>query len=345
MAFDKGKINFGMLVSPTPLDETFDDTLMSMAYREDQPDVDTPIIDITSGVSIDNDTPDTSDLEFMTTGGHLYGAVRKREKKIDKKLYKEKVEKAIHRKLLNTGQEYLSRTQKKEIKQDIMEMMVLEATVQYTGIRFVVSGDRRTVFVEATSAKKVEEVFEQLYVLNCPLEIYSLDHLVRRENGEDADVEAFLTWLWMASETDGVLPPEFQVALTGNIVLENPDTEIGAKTIRISNGSPALAKEAWAALREGKNVKAAEFSLAITASSRVFEATITTEGCFKSFREKSLEVKGLDRHSAFAERIKSCKDFVEVFENIFEAYRKSPAADVERTIEQWVNSRVVEATA
>lgn len=184
------------------------------------------------------------------------------------------------------GKAFLSRTERKEIKDEITSRLLPQMPPQLKGIPFVYDDREKMVYAAALNEKQVDAfiiAFAQalgfglvpvipetaalkrlgVHVKEWSPSSFSPD-VEDQEAGQDPG-EDFLTWLWFVSEARGgvvQLPGlgEFAVMVDGPLHFVMEGT--GAHEAVLRRGEPRLSAEAKASLLAGKKLKQAKLTLA-----------------------------------------------------------------------------------
>jgi len=365
MSFQKKSISFGIVDVNPKFEEDFDEAIFNASYSHVVPtkENDQAVLDFTSGVSLIDRDKESLELEDFKKGGLTYAAARKKERKIDRTMLQELLEKLIDEETKTTGCE-VGRKRKKQLKEIAMDIASApdNARIVSTGRRFVVLPGRDRMIVETTNYNKLIDAADVISRISQPLgnsiipwnaeylkTKYALGgsnwtslRLSKKSDVEEEDIgKDFLTWLWIISDVKSVLansPLPIEVQVTGDISLSNSATNVGARTIKLSKGTPALAKEGILGIVEGKKVQQASLSIAV--DGRTFTATIDSDLVIKGYKtlEKS---ENLDSSSAFEWKFMMCADFIEGIEKLFKLFlERSSNGEIQNEVNTWLTEHI-----
>jgi hypothetical protein len=206
------------------------------------------------------------------------------ERKIPGPLLRSEIlsEEAIRTKI--HGGDWLSRAEKTEIRQEIVDRLLPTMPVSLSGIAFSGRPDDSRLYVEALSERQVDVFVSYFREATGLVPIaWSADTLLRlwgtdfREWPEMSfsrlvDSERtthcagcdFLTWLWYKAESCPDCVPCGPKHGSIGVMLEGPLTLVmeggGTHVTRLSRGNPVCSAEAKACLQAGKKLKQAEVS-------------------------------------------------------------------------------------
>jgi len=348
MAFEKGKMNFSVLVSVEGVGDEFEDSVVAEAYKDAKPTLDTPVEDFSAGISLADAAAASKDRFFV--GSQFYASTRKKEYKLPKSRLKEEIEMVLHEEVVRNGGERVSSKRKKELVENVKTAMQSQAQLELGGSRFALCPDRKRIIVEATSDSKLDEVLIAITAA-VPMNVvkdltaYSPEFLyelatqknpagyqpltIAGRHSSEGIGRDFLTWLWAASETDGAING-LTVALTGMIQLDGEDDGTGPVTVILKDGAPAIGAEVNAVLAQGKKVSKAEFSIAD--GDLVYRAVIDEKFHFKGFAGPSGTDKGASAGERFDARIMDCIAFQKILERAFKEFCKD---DSQLVVNAW----------
>ncbi len=274
-------------------------------------------------------------------GGHLHLVLRSAVRKIPPALFKAecRIEELAAAQKGNI--QFLSRKQKKEIKEDVKDRLLKDMPPALRGIPFVVDAPAAFMYLAATSLSQIDQFlyffcetigFEPLPLtaeLLAETEFKAnpdnLPRLLFTDEPVDIDYESsigrdFMTWLWFFQEERG---GTFKVADLGefSILVQGPLVLAGegdaAQEIVVRRGLPTISGEANSALLSGKKLKKAKFLLA--RDDEMWSFTLDADTLV--FRSVVLPpVTGLDPGSHFQERIKYLTIFRKAFFRLFELW-------------------------
>jgi hypothetical protein len=352
MSFEKSTINFTVLRTAKPIDPSFEESILEEGYMKTNPTVGGPVLDFSSGVSLASLARDAT-IDDFKLGALAYFAIRKRELKIDAGTLKEHVERMIHDEIARTGG--ITSKQKKQFKEDAQDVLEDTAQARVSGTRLEISPDRRALYVEATSASKLTDVIDMLisgvplgsygrvdvygpemaYVMTAPDED---DSPIRIGNMETSDGlgEDFLTWAFMASESDQMAGDGVEISLPGVIELADcREAATGPKVVMLKEGQPCWGMPVVSCLKNGKKVVSADFMLGFDGFA--VEVNIDSDFAFRKFKAVSLEPNG-DLVGDFTDRITAIEIFLIHFQKLFARFLVTVEHN-EQLINSWIESK------
>jgi hypothetical protein len=303
---------------------------------EGEADSEQNIVDVTRGISIAGVAP-TGEYDF-TYGSSTYFAVRTRERVKDAKMVKEYVAYLIDKEFRETNV-YPGGKRRKEIKAIANDVIKCNVT-KTSGVRMVIPPDSKMVIVEASSVKKVDETLgflmtTDIFKDNAPsamtpeflFNVLSGDKTSSYENiclADEVRCEGigvdFLTWLWMASETSGVLPEGITVTPFGDICFRNDEQSAqGAIMTKMTKGTPWEGNGPLAALNDGKKVCSIALRF-MKGDAVAYEVVVDENFVFKKFKIQEVDKELSDPQAVFADSIIAIQNFVELFVTVFKRF-------------------------
>jgi len=358
MSFDKGSMNFTVVDLASYDRDKFLENLNGESYSASNPSFDAPVTDVTCGISLASTDKDGVSVDDFVLGGLPFFAVRKRELKIDASTVKETVERRILD-LTKSGVDVSSK-KKKEIKEDVIDALSVDASEKLSGVRCVISSTGKFMLVDATSGKKVEDFIDNIYsfvamdafggsgglVARSPEAMYSrtsgkgfmdYEQIEMNHFGTEAGIgEDFLTYLFMASEIENFFSDGTEVVLAGDIELaDSRETSVGAKKIVVKEGVPSVAQEVVTALCSGKKVSSVDLMMSFGGD--VYTVTVDSEFRFKKLTIKDEEKIG-DIHARLESRMLSVSMFLDGFGKIFNKFVESEDSN-EKMIQVWLDEK------
>ncbi len=337
MGLEKGSATFVILCAPEKVSNaTVTPLLAEKAYLTMPESSDGPTIDVTRGVSTINKRPD-GDLNFQY-GPTTYFAIRSRDRKKDPQMVKEYFAYLVDKEISETGKTPKGK-RKKELKAIAIEAAKPSDAIKTSAIRVIIPENSKMVIAETSTLKKADEVCA--FLAAGPLSgndpfIFGPEYLYNVLTGKTADsydnlkfhdeVRAsgigvdFLTWLWMASETPGVLPDTIQVAPFGDISFRNDkESSKGSEITKLSKGLPLGGGGAKAALDDGKKV--CSMSLCFQKDEDTSYSVVVDEKfIFKKFKVNETEKSCGAPQELFGEAVVSIQDFMEIFITVFKRF-------------------------
>jgi hypothetical protein len=250
-----------------------------------------------------------------------------------------------------SGKAFLTRSEKKDIKDAIVSRLLPTMPPQLKGIPFIYDDRDGIIYAAALNEKQMDAFtiyfsqtlgFNLIPVLPETAAMKRLRVNVKEwaptsfsaecddsEAGQDPG-EDFLTWLWFYSEARGGIAHlddlgEFAVMIDGplNFILEGS----GAHDVVLRRGEPRLSAEAKTALLGGKKLKQAKLTLAQGDLS--WSCTFTAAG-FVVRGLKLPPLEKMDAVTAFQERMNQIARFSEAVLRLFDRFVQE-----RNTIKDW----------
>jgi hypothetical protein len=298
-------------------------------------------------------------------GGFLRLTLMKAERKIPESLLRAECRMEELARAEAQGKAYLTRTERKEIKEEITARLLPNMPPQLKGIPFVYDERDGIIYAATTSDKQVDAFtiafaqalgFALIPVLPETAAQKRLGINVRQwaptsfspelqdsEAGQDPG-EDFLTWLWFYAEARGGVANldglgEFAVMIDGplHFILEGS----GAHEAVLRRGEPRLSAEAKTSLLSGKKLKQARLTLA--EGEAQWSCTFTAAGfVFRGLKLPPLEK--MDAVTAFQERINMMGRFSEAVLRLYDRFveERNSVKGWEKTLGEirvWVSGR------
>ncbi len=297
--------------------------------------------------------------ENIQLGGFVFTNLRTARKKVPASQLKAdiKIEELAH--IRASGNPDLSRKKKKEIREEVTERLMSEATPQFSGTQVVIDQTDNTVYLGAASVAAADTfiaLFNDTFKI-APIQIVPEEFMaekkmmqsayngIRLPNGETDDYTPgrdFLTWLWYFSEEKG---GEVDVKTFGRFAVmpEGPLTFAsegqGAFESVVRKGNPLKSAEAKTALSTGKKLKKANLTFA--RADEVWSCSFDADG-FAFSGMKLPEGEEMDPASRFAERVNNVHIFKEVLRTYFMKFLddlETDNDDINRRIATWIEER------
>jgi hypothetical protein len=260
---------------------------------------------------------------------------------------------------------FLSRRERREIKQTVEERLRPQMPPQLTGIPFVYVASSNTMFAGAPSMKQSDVLCAFLlhtldfHVVPCLPETLaeqrkgidpsqwlptSFSPDLPDESAECVPGREFLTWLWMASEARGgefTLPGQGDLAVQIEGPLRFVREGNGAHETILRNGQPLLSAETKTCLLGGKLLRTARFLL-VRGEERYAGTLEADEFVVRGLRLP--DVEAADSMTRFQERIRALDDFRDMLWQLFDRFvdeRSSPSSwrKTRVEIQRWVQDR------
>ncbi len=188
--------------------------------------------------------------------------------------------------MLSTGQSFVDRKTRNEIKKEVLARLMPSMEPTLTGIHFLYDPRAKLIYVNATSDNQLD-AFRANFLSTLGIDLIAVDPstaaIARKEVNvrdwepvsfspevPDEELEStpgtdFMTWLWYRSEACGGMTKhaeygEFGFAVEGPLLLERVAS--GAQETALRKGLPSISTEAKAALLGGKKLRRAKITLA-----------------------------------------------------------------------------------
>lgn len=364
MSFESGSVSFRMYYLPRALPEPPEEGFL----RRVAPPLDTlrdqPVYGwVTGRYLLDRKIDDVN----AWYGGWLRLCLLQAERKIPVSLLRAEIMQEELVRLAVSGNEYLSRKEKSEIKQEITDRLLPNMPPTLKGMTFVHRPGQGELFAETLADKQVDVFVSYMReAIGFAPEVMTPESLSMRIGrtdsrdwapcsfSEDVDPERtsplaghdFMTWLWHQAE----MHPD-KVPMTDGkvgVMLEGPLTMVmeggGAHEISLRKGQPLASAEAKACLLAGKKLRKATVNLVCGDKTWRFGLdgeTLTVRGL------KLTVAEGVaDPISRFQDRmfqIETVKDLILGLYGGFLKERAKPEAWSHRVAEmrEWVNNRNV----
>jgi len=300
-------------------------------------------------------------------GGFLRLQLVLAERKIPATLLKTECEMEELALMESTGQKFLTRAAKKDIKAAVVARLLPTMPPHLKGFPFVYD-EREGILYASTLTDKQMDVFNAYFAQTLGFNLVAVSpetaamhrlHANVREWAASSfspmvpDTEAmldvgeeFLTWLWFYSEARGGLFKhddlgEFAVMIDGPLNFVNEGG--AAQNVVVRQGEPRLCVETKSALLGGKKLKQAKLTLA--QGDAVWSCTFSASG----FVVRSLKLPAspkMDSVSLFQERINHLSLFHGALMGLFDVYvrERNDASSWSSTVNElhdWVSERKV----
>jgi len=275
-------------------------------------------------------------------GGHLRLALMKAQRKIPAEQFRAEVAMEVKALKEATGKAFLTRGERKDIKDAVTARLLPKMPPTIKGIPFVYDDRSNILYAAAMSEKQADALsiyWAQTLGFNLvPVipEVAALNRLrvnikewgpvsfsreaIDDEVGQDAG-DDFLTWLWFFSEArGGIVTVDYaQYAVMIEGPLHFVGGGCGAQDVVLRKGEPRLSAEAKAALVDGKKLHRAKVTLAQGSDAYCF----TFEASNFAVRGLKLPDPGkMDAVSLFQDRINAVGRFADALLGIYDQYVK-----------------------
>ena len=298
-------------------------------------------------------------------GGFLRLTLMKAERKIPEALLRAECRMEELAQQEASGKAFLTRSERKDIKDAIVSRLLPQMPPQLKGIPFIFDERDGIIYATALNEKQMDAFtiyFSQTLGFNLipvipetaavkRLRVYVKEWAPTSFSPDVDDSEAgqdpgedFLTWLWFYSEARGGIATlddlgEFAVMIDGplHFILEGS----GAHEAVLRRGEPRLSAEAKTSLLSGKKLKQAKLTLA--QGDVQWSCTLTASG----FIVRSLKLPPLEKMdavSAFQERINQIGRFSEALMRLFDRFvqERNNVNEWKNTVQEiraWVSDR------
>lgn len=282
MPFETGSISFRMYYLPRQLPEPVLDGFV----RRVAPPMDTvrdqPVYGwVTGRHLLDRQIDDNNSY----LAGYLRLCLLEAERKIPPSLLRAELKQEELIRLAVSGNDSLSRKEKTEMKQEIVDRLLMTMPPQLKGMTFVHRPGDGYLFAETMADKQVDVFVSYLReALGFPPQVLTPEALAMQIGHTDSrewapcsfseEVEPertsplaghdFMTWLWYQSETRPDKVPAGKEGHVG-VMVEGPLTLVmeggGAHEITLRKGNPTQSAEAKACLLAGKKLRKATLNL------------------------------------------------------------------------------------
>lgn len=355
MSLEKGKATFRVILTGSrKIDTEFEDAFTALGYSSTPSDDEYEVVDVSRGRSLWGGSNLEMPEGWVKYGSNLYFALRTRTKQIDKKTFSEYVEHLIEQEVAETDN-YPTGKRKKALKMQAKETLAAMNMETVKGIRVLAPIGGKCLLVEgsAKNAEKIQDLVQQ-NVKDVDTFLFTPDFLFNLNSKKDTNAgfydsykiqgqtsemgigADFLTWLWMASETAGILDDTI-VALCGDMVFKgDSESSQSSATLKLSKGTPWEGMGPKAAFDEGKKVVSARFRF--MTGGRTWEVTLDEQFGMSQFDIIDGVDENLDMQSMMDERATAITDFLKILTNIFYKFMALSQKN-EELVDTWVDNR------
>lgn len=365
MSFESGSVSFRMYHLPRALPDTVLDGFLQRVAPPLDTLRDQPVYGWVTGRYLLDRKIDEVNAYY---GGWLRMCLLQAERKIPASLLRAEVMQEELIRLSVSGNESLSRREKQEMKQEIIDRLLPTMPPQLKGMAFVHREGQPMLYAETLADKQVDVFVSYLReAIGFTPEVMTPEALSLRLGRTDArewapcsfskDVDPertspaaghdFMTWLWYHSEMHPDKVPAGDLGTLG-VLVEGPLTLVmeggGAHETALRKGNPTVSAEAKACLEAGKKLRKATVNL--VRGDQVWRMTLDGE----TFAVRSLKlVTGegvLDAVSRFQDRMLQIETVTEMLLGLYQAFlkeRTQPDAWSKRVkdMRDWVENRNV----
>ena len=250
--------------------------------------------------------------------GHVVLNVRSTAKKIDAGLLKAVIqrEEAAYRKANNL--EFVPKKMRRQIKEESIERLMLDATPAVKGVELVFDGDH--LLIGATSDKECDTA-----VMLVAKDLGIVPEIPKHSNADGDGFTAgreFLTWLFNAIQSDDLPGDDNQMMIEGPLELLAPSEREDGKTgictkAKIEGDTVANSAELETMFREKKMIRKAK--LALVRDERVWRFAFDAD----AWNFASLELP--NDCETFADRVAAVREMYDALDGLFNAWRTAEA--------------------
>ncbi len=301
-------------------------------------------------------------------GGYLRLCLLQAERKIPISLLRAEMKQEELVRLAVSGNEYVSRKERTEMKQEIMDRLLPTMPPQLKGMTFVHRPGDALLFAETLAEKQVDVFTRYLRdALGFPPQVFTPEelalHLGHSDSREwipcsfssevDPDRTSplaghdFMTWLWFQSEQSPDKVPAGKEGAVG-VLLEGPLTLVmeggGAHEISLRKGNPTQSAEAKSCLLAGKKLRKA--TLTLVRGEATWKLGLDGETFAIRGLKPVVPEGALDAVSRFQDRMQQVETVSRILIGLFEAFveeRRNPDTWKQRVqeIRTWIQERNV----
>lgn len=363
MPFDSGSVSFRLYHLPRALPEDALDGFRarvapSLEYLKEE-----PVYGWVTGRHLLDRQLDEVNAFY---GGYLRLCLLQAERKIPTSLMRAEMKQEELVRLTISGNEYISRRERSEIKEELSERLLPQMPPQLKGYTFVHRQGEPWIFAETLGEKQVD-VFSSYFrdavgfmpeivtpesaAISCArVDSRDLTPCSFSEEVDDAlasDIVGhdFLTWLWYSSETN---QDAISAGRSGKIglMIEGPLVFVreggGAHETALRKGNPMVSSEAKACLLAGK--KLARAKVALVKGEAVWSFNFDADTfAFRSVKLPPPE-EALDPVSRFQDRMQKLEILVETWMELYKSFlelrgNRDAWPKVRKDLRAWVRDR------
>ena len=300
--------------------------------------------------------------------GYLRLCLLEAERKIPNSLLRAEMKQEELIRMAVSGSESISRREKVEMKQEIVDRLLASMPPQLKGMTFVHRPGDGYLFAESLAEKQVDIFTSYLReALGFPPQVITPESWAMHSQHSDPnqwlpcsfseDVEAertsplaghdFMTWLWYQSET---FPDKVPAGKEGHlgILVEGPLTLVmeggGAHEITLRKGNPTQSAEARSCLLAGKKLRKANINL--VRGEQVWNMSLDGETLAVRSLKPIPPEGNLDYVSRFQDRMLQVELVGQLLRGVYDSFveeRKSPEiwGKQVKAIQAWAKARTV----
>ncbi|WFB36574.1 recombination-associated protein RdgC [Kiritimatiellota bacterium B12222] len=365
MPFETGSVSFRMYHLPRALPESVLDGFLERVAPPLDTIKDQPVYGwVTGRHLLDRQIDDNNSY----LAGYLRLCLLQAERKIPSSLLKAEMKQEELIRMAVNGSSHISRKEKVEMKQEIVDRLLHTMPPTLKGMTFVHRPDDAFLFAETLAEKQVDVFVSYLReALGFPAQVVTPESWAMHSQHSDPnnwvpcsfseEVEAertspmpghdFMTWLWYQSETHPDKVPAGKEGHVG-VMIEGPLTLVmeggGAHEISLRKGNPTQSSEAKACLLAGKKLRKATVN--IVRGEQVWRLTLDGETLAVRGFKPIVPEENLDFISRFQDRMLQVELVSQLLRGLYDSFveeRKDPDAWGKRVkeIQSWAKARSV----
>lgn len=299
-------------------------------------------------------------------GGILRLALVKAEKRIPNSLLKAEVRAQELHRMKETGQHFLTKKDRQEIRDATKAILLPKMPPQLKGIAILNEPGSEWLITDASTDKQADALaihfrhaqqitLESLSPATlaqelCKVDVTGLGPFSFSATIEDKAVSDdvghdFLTWLWYMSE---VAPKELEAGGHGpvGVLVEGPLQFVmeggGAHKVNISKGNPPISSETRCALQSGK--KLARCKLSFAKGDEIWSGTFDASTFVATGLKVPASEEDLDPVSLFQMRVRKYDEFREILSGLYRLFLHRRVdriqwADTVKAMKEWTLNR------
>lgn len=288
-------------------------------------------------------------------GGYIYLSLRRAYRKIPASMMNTYMKQRETAWKLANKSAYVPTKVRKELKDDIVDQHIMSMPIQFSDTFFTLDVKHGLLYINSASTNRVEDVAlwifraldteavqeHNLHDSDCNSTGYEeLQIGTEEKESENPSIERdFLTYLWYDSDTR-ILHEGYSFDFSGDLVLsDNSEDDIqGAVNTILRRGYPTRSVEAQSALKVGKKLKQAKFTLCI--DRLVWDCKFDADKF--AFRLTLPEGEQMEPESRFAENVEFVKMFYDKLMQEYDVFVKKISSsqqveELQTQMKAWVN--------
>lgn len=338
MPFEKGSVSFRVYYVPRSLPDDAVESFAANAHPGFDSVLDSKVYGWVTGRHLLDRKIDEGSAIY---GNHLRLQLLIAERKVPASLYKAEVQQEEEVRKAVRGLEFLSRRERKDIREDVKERMLPKMPPSIKGIPFVQLPDKNRFYAGALSDNQSDDFIthynhaikvppkpfdplaaallrKKVDVRDWTTTSFSAD--VPNDQVDDEPGRDFLTWLWFFTEEKG---GELEIEGVGRVGMLMMGPLVftmeggGAHETKLSKGNPVQSAEAKTSLLAGKKLSKAKLTMAI--GREIWETGVSDDFVFRGMKLPDQEEK-LDAVSLFMDRMRQIDTFVDVFYGCYDIF-------------------------